>query len=146
MRTTKYFLVKPDIAERAGVIDSRYHTSEGLMVLNEQDMGRVRLTPVEYQTGVVERIVDEAEATHLIEEAGRKMGRLVEDAPAEGSEESLPIDSEVVVESGAESSAESDAESYAESVADCGAESVAEDAATEVEQTNNEAEEELNHE
>lgn len=138
MRTTKYFLVKPDIAERAGVMDSRYHTSDGLMVLNEQDMGRVRLTPEEYQTGVVERIVDEAEATHLIEEAGRKMGRLVEEASEAGAEESLPTDSELV--------AESDADSGAESIADCGAESSAEDAPTEVEPTNNEAEEELNHE
>lgn len=138
MRTTKYFLVKPDIAERAGVMDSRYHTSDGLMVLNEQDMGRVRLTPEEYQTGVVERIVDEAEATHLIEEAGRKMGRLVEDAPAEGSEESLPTESELV--------AESDADSGAESIADNCADSSAEDAPTDVEPINNEAEEELNHE
>lgn len=142
MRTTKYFLVKPEIAERAGVMDSRYHTTDGLMVLNEQDMGRVRLTPVEYQTGVVERIVDEAEATNLIEEAGRKMGRLVDDAPAEGSEESLPTDSEVVTDSGADS----DAESISESDADSNAENGEECAPTEVEPTNNEAEEELNHE
>ena len=138
MRTTKYFLVKPDIAERAGVMDSRYHTSDGLMVLNEQDMGRLRLTPEEYQTGVVERIVDEAEATNLIEEAGRKMGRLVEDAPAEGAEESLPTDSEVVTDSGAESNEESIAESDANNGEEC--------APTDVEPTNNEAEEELNHE
>ena len=138
MRTTKYFLVKPDIAERAGVMDSRYHTSDGLMVLNEQDMGRVRLTPEEYQTGVVERIVDEAEATNLIEEAGRKIGRLVEDSPSNGSEESLPTDSEVVTDSNAESGAESDAKSDVENGEEC--------APTEVEPTNNEAEEELNHE
>ena len=138
MRTTKYFLVKPDIAERAGVMDSRYHTPDGLMVLNEQDMGRLRLTPEEYQTGVVERIVDEAEATHLIEEAGRKMGRLVEDAPETGAEESLPTDSELV--------ADSDAESGEESIADNCADSSAEDAPTEVEPTNPEAEEELNNE
>ena len=142
MRTTKYFLVKPAIAERAGVMDSRYHTSDGLMVLNEQDMGRVRLTPEEYQTGVVERIVDEAEATNLIEEAGRKMGRLVEDAHAEGAEESLPIDSEVVTDSDAESDAESGAESISESDEKNGDEC----APTEVEPINNEAEEELNHE
>lgn len=138
MRTTKYFLVKPDIAERAGVMDSRYHTTDGLIVLNEQDMGRVRLTPEEYQTGVVERIVDEAEATHLIEEAGRKMGRLVEDAPAEGSEESLTIDSEVVTDSNAESISDSDAKSDEKNGEEC--------APTEVEPTNNEAKEELNHE
>lgn len=83
MRTTKYFLVKPDIAERAGVIESRYHTTDGLLVLNEQDMGRVRLTPEEYLTGVVERVVDEAEAANLIEEAGRKMGRLTEETYSE---------------------------------------------------------------
>lgn len=138
MRTTKYFLVKPDIAERAGVMDSRYHTTDGLIVLNEQDMGRVRLTPEEYQTGVVERIVDEAEATHLIEEAGRKMGRLVEDAPETGAEESLPTDSEVVTDSDAKSDAESDAESDTKNGEEC--------APTEVEPINNEAEEELNHE
>lgn len=138
MRTTKYFLVKPDIAERAGVMDIRYHTTDGLMVLNEQDMGRLRLTPEEYQTGVVERIVDESEATNLIEEAGRKMGRLVEDAPETGAEESLPTDSELV--------ADSDAESGEESIADNCADSSAEDAPTDVEPTNNEAKEELNHE
>lgn len=108
------------------------------MVLNEQDMGRVRLTPEEYQTGVVERIVDEAEATNLIEEAGRKMGRLVDDAPAEGSEESLTIDSEVVTDSDAERDAENDAESDVKNGEGC--------APTDVEPTNNEAEEELNHE
>lgn len=135
MRTTKYFLVKPSIAERAGVMDSRYHTSDGLMVLNEQDMGRVRLTPEEYQTGVVERIVDESEATNLIEEAGRKMGRLVEDAHAEGSEESLPTDSDLVADSYAKSDAESDAESDAKSDEKNGEEC----APTEDEPTNNEA-------
>ena len=138
MRTTKYFLVKPDIAERAGVIDSRYHTSDGLMVLNEQDMGRVRLTPEEYQTGVVERIVNEAESTNLIEEAGRKMGLLVEEAPETGAEESLPTDSEVVTDCDAESDAESDVKSDAKNGEEC--------APTEVEPTNNEAEEELNNE
>ena len=119
-------------------MDSRYHTTDGLMVLNEQDMGRVRLTPEEYQTGLVERIVDEAEATNLIEEAGRKMGRLVEEASSEGSEESMPIDSEVLADSVSDSDAESVSESSAESGAEC--------AQTEVEPTNNEAEEELNHE
>lgn len=86
MRTTKYFLVKPEIAERAGVIESRYHTVDGLIVLNEQDMGRVRLQPEEYLTGVVERVIDETEAANLIEEAGRKMGRLTEEIATEQAE------------------------------------------------------------
>lgn len=86
MRTTKYFLVKPEIAERAGVIESRYHTVDGFIVLNEQDMGRVRLQPEEYLTGVVERVMDETEAANLIEEAGRKMGRLTEESATEHAE------------------------------------------------------------
>ena len=86
MRTTKDCVGKPDIAERAGVMDSRYHTTDGLLVLNEQDMGRVRLQPEEYLTGVVERVVDETEAANLIEEAGRKMGRLTEEITTEQAE------------------------------------------------------------
>ena len=74
MRTTKYFLVKPAIAERAGVLSQRYQTADGLIVLNEQDMGRVRLQPEEYLTGVVEQVVDEREAQVLIEQGGRRLG------------------------------------------------------------------------
>ena len=94
MRTTKYFLVTPEIAERAGVLESRYHTTEGLMVLNEQDMGRVRLQPEEYLTGVVERVITEEEAKKLIAEAGSKTGRLVEEANAGATEGSPVTDSE----------------------------------------------------
>lgn len=87
MRQTKYFLVKEAIAERAGVLNERYHTEEGLMVLGEQDMGRVRLEPEEYLTGVVEQVVSEEEAVKLIDAAGRKLGPLVveqtEDNPAD---------------------------------------------------------------
>lgn len=79
MRTTKYFLVKPDVAERAGVINQRYHTQDGLMVLNEQDMAKVRLEPEEYLTGVVEQVVSEDEAAQLIEQAGRVLGPLVQE-------------------------------------------------------------------
>ena len=87
MRQTKYFLVKEEIAERAGVLNERYHTEEGLMVLGEQDMGRVRLSPEEYLAGVVEQVVSEEEAVKLIDAAGRKLGPLVaeqaEDNPAD---------------------------------------------------------------
>lgn len=81
MRTTKYFLVKPAVAERAGVIHQRYHTQQGLMVLNEQDMGKIRLEPEEYLTGVVEQVVSEDEAAQLIEQAGRVLGPLVQEQP-----------------------------------------------------------------
>lgn len=85
MRQTKYFLVKEKIAERAGVLNERYHTEDGLMVLGEQDMGRVRLEPEEYLTGVVEQVVSEEEAVKLIDAAGRKLGPLV----VEQAEDSL---------------------------------------------------------
>ena len=94
MRQTKYFLVKEKIAERAGVLNERYHTEDGLMVLGEQDMGRVRLEPEEYLTGVVEQVVSEEEAVKLIDAAGRKLGPLVveqaEDNPAD--EVGIPAD------------------------------------------------------
>ena len=97
MRTTKYFLVKPDVAERAGVINQRYHTQDGLMVLNEQDMAKVRLEPEEYLTGVVEQVVSEDEAAQLIEQAGRVLGPLVQEQPSTDrtDEEQTPAEENV---------------------------------------------------
>lgn len=103
MRTTKYFLVKPGVAERAGVLNQRYHTQDGLMVLNEQDMAKVRLKPEEYLTGVVEQVVSEDEAAQLIEQADRVLGPLVkeqeqpsEDSTQESTEESPEESSEQI--------------------------------------------------
>lgn len=52
------------------------------MVLNEQDMGKIRLKPEEYLTGVVEQVVSEDEAAQLIEQAGRVLGPLVQEQPS----------------------------------------------------------------
>ena len=57
------------------------------MVLGAQDMGRVRLEPEEYLTGVVEQVVSEEEAVTLIDAAGPELAPLVveraEDNPAD---------------------------------------------------------------
>ena len=142
LRTTKYFLVTPEIAERAGVLESRYHTTEGLMVLNEQDMGRVRLQPEEYLTGVVERVITEEEAKKLIAEAGSKTGRLVEESNAGATEGSPVTDSEAeVVTPGKEvTTPEEEVTPNEEAVVD------EELAAEVVTNDNNEAEEGLNNE
>lgn len=73
MRTTKYYKVLPSVAERSGVAEMRYRTSDGMMILNEQDIRMVRLEPEEYLTGVVEAILTEEEALLLIEQGGKKM-------------------------------------------------------------------------
>ena len=73
------------------------------MVLNEQDMAKVRLEPEEYLTGVVEQVVSEDEAAQLIEQADRELGPLVkeqeqpsEDSTQESTEESPEESSEQI--------------------------------------------------
>lgn len=105
------------------------------MVLNEQDMGRVRLKPEEYLTGVVERVITEEEAKKLIAEAGSKTGRLVEESNAGATEGSPVTDSEAEV-----ATHEEEVTPNEEAVAD------KELAAEEVTNDNNKAEEGLNNE
>lgn len=140
MRTTKYFLVKPAIAERAGVLSQRYRTADGLIVLNEQDMGKVRLQPEEYLTGVVEKVIDEREAHVLIEQGGRKMGI----GQSDGSEQQANGEGQQEAVAPAEEADSASNEAAEDSVA------TDESVATEnVEQecvTNNEAEEGLSDE
>lgn len=67
------------------------------MVLNEQDMAKVRLEPEEYLTGVVEQVVSEDEAAQLIEQAGRVLGPLVQEQPSTDrtDEEQTPAEENV---------------------------------------------------
>lgn len=78
MRTTKYFKVSVTLAKRAGVADVRYRTSDGMMIISEQDIRAVRLEPEEYLTGVVTAVLTEEEAKALIAEGGRQLGTPVE--------------------------------------------------------------------
>ena len=78
MRTTKYFLVRPEIAQRAGVADVRFRTQDGKMILSEQDIRSVRLEPEEYLNGVVEDVLTEEQANILIAEGGKQLGLLAD--------------------------------------------------------------------
>lgn len=81
MMTTANYIVTKDIAQRSGMIASRYRTEDGRFILNERDLARVRLTPEEYVSGLagVEMITTEVAKT-LIRQNNYQMG---ENAPIE---------------------------------------------------------------
>lgn len=70
-----FYLVTQEIAQRSGVIESRYRIKDGRFVLDNKDLSYIRLTPDEYIDGLkgVEK-VSKNEAMLLIEENGYKMG------------------------------------------------------------------------
>lgn len=69
------YLVTREIAERSGLITSRYRVADGRYVLDNKDLSRVRFTTDEYISGLegVEK-VDPSVADTLIAENGFKMG------------------------------------------------------------------------
>ena len=75
MMTTANYIVTKDIAQRSGMIASRYRTADGRFILNERDLARVRLTPEEFVSGLagVEMISAEVAKT-LIRQGGFQMG------------------------------------------------------------------------
>ena len=79
--TTANYIVTRDIAQRSGMIASRYRTEDGRFILNERDLARVRLTPEEFVSGLagVEMISAEVAKT-LIRQNNYQMG---ENAPIE---------------------------------------------------------------
>ena len=70
-----FYLVTQEIAQRSGVIESRYRIKDGRFVLDNKDLSYIRFTPDEYIEGLkgVEK-VSKNEAMLLIEENGYKMG------------------------------------------------------------------------
>lgn len=90
MRQPVYFVVSADIAERSGLINSRYRTADNRFILNEDDMRHVRLEPQEYLTGIPAETVDEATSRSLISEGGYSIGPLPEQR--DSSAESNPDD------------------------------------------------------
>ena len=70
-----FYLVTQEIAQRSGVIESRYRIKDGRFVLDNKDLSYIRFTPDEYIDGLkgVEK-VSKNEAMLLIEENGYKMG------------------------------------------------------------------------
>lgn len=83
---SKYYLAAASIAERTGLITSRYRVRDGRFVLSYMDMKNIRFTPEELISGIGQYIqeVDENEAMRLIIENGYKIGK--EEA------QSIPID------------------------------------------------------
>lgn len=69
------YLVTRDIAERSGMIATRYRTKDGRFILNDRDLSHVRFSSEEYITGLqgVEQITD-AKASKLIKANGYQMG------------------------------------------------------------------------
>ncbi len=69
------YVASRDIAERSGMIASRYRTKDGRFILNNRDLSRIRLTADEYVTGLAGvEIVSESEADRLINEGGYRLG------------------------------------------------------------------------
>ena len=69
------YVASRDIAERSGMIASRYRTKDGRFILNNRDLSRIRLTADEYVTGRAGvEIVSESEADRLINEGGYRLG------------------------------------------------------------------------
>lgn len=75
MMTTQTYLVTADVAERTGLIQSRYRVKDGRYVVNDRDLGRIRLTTEEYIGGLqgVEAVSDN-DAETLIADNSYQMG------------------------------------------------------------------------
>ena len=88
---SKYYLATASIAERTGLITSRYRVRDGRFVLSYMDMKNIRFTPEELISGIGQYIqeVDEDEAMRLIIENGYKIGK--------EEERSIPIDENVEI-------------------------------------------------
>lgn len=70
-----YYKVIEEIGIRSGLIEQRYRTVDMHWILDNKDLGRVRLTPEEYISGLegIEKITQQ-QAEQLIAENGYKMG------------------------------------------------------------------------
>lgn len=75
MMESATYLVSATIAERSGLIASRYRIADGRYVLNDRDLARVRLTADEYINGLqgVSKVTS-AEAQTLIAANNYQMG------------------------------------------------------------------------
>lgn len=71
----KFYKVPRAIAQRAGVLDIRYRTKDGMFLLDNKDLLRVRMTSEEIETGLQGIVkITSAEAKRLQVENGFRMG------------------------------------------------------------------------
>lgn len=75
MMDSATYLVTREIAERSGLIATRYRIADGRFVLNDRDLARVRFTTDEYISGLqgVEKVTAQ-EAETLIAQNNYTMG------------------------------------------------------------------------
>jgi hypothetical protein len=75
MMESAVYLVTREIAERSGLIESRYRTVDNRFILNDRDLSRIRFTTDEYIEGLkgVEKITRQ-EAKELIAKNNYKLG------------------------------------------------------------------------
>jgi len=75
MVDNKFYLVSQSVAQRSGVIESRYRIADGRFVLETKDLAGIRLTSEEYVTGLdgVE-MVSKQDAMILIKDNNYQMG------------------------------------------------------------------------
>lgn len=70
-----YYKVTEDVAIRSGMIEKRYRTKDMNWILDNKDLGRVRLRTEEYISGLTGvEMIDLQTAETLIAENGYKMG------------------------------------------------------------------------
>ena len=106
MMDSATYLVTQEIAERSGLIDTRYRIADGRFVLNDRDLARVRFTPDEYISGLqgVEKVSTQ-EAELLIARNNYTMGLNDVVAPITETNEQTetPVEEETVDEKKQES-------------------------------------------
>ena len=76
MMDSATYLVSKEIAQRSGLIDSRYRIADGRFVLNDRDLARVRFTTDEYINGLqgVEKVAS-SQAKTLIAQNNYQIGQ-----------------------------------------------------------------------
>jgi hypothetical protein len=71
MKKRSYFLASADLAERAGVRETRYRTNDGKYILSEKDLKMVQfsMTPNEFINGLDATILTDLELRELIQKS-----------------------------------------------------------------------------
>lgn len=111
MMDSATYLVTREIAERSGLIDTRYRIADGRFVLNDRDLARVRFTPDEYISGLqgVEKVDTQLTET-LIAQNNYTMGlnEVVEEITETNEQPEQVVEEETVEEPAEEQEQESE--------------------------------------
>ena len=90
MMETGTFLVTREIAERSGLIETRYRTKDGRFIMNDRDLARIRFTVDEYISGLQGIVkITSVEAQTLIAQNKYQMGIEKKDEEIETNEQEV---------------------------------------------------------